>query len=487
MATTTGHRKLLEQLQVDGMTTMFGNPGSSEEGLLDEISRFPAIRYVLGLQEAALVLMASGYAQATQKPTAVQLHCSVGLGNAIGSLYQAVRMQRAPLVVIAGEAGVAADALDAHMALDLVTLARPVTKYAARVIHPGSLLRLVRRCVKMAATPPVGPVLLAVPQDILDQPNDEQVLATVVPQTRVIPEPALIAHAADMLAGAQNPVIIMGDGVAHSHAQDELARLAGVLGAGVWGAMASELNIDWTHPLYRGPTGHMFGQVDAAIVAQADAVLICGTYVFPEVFPVLDNPFHPDAKVIHIDLNAYDIAKNHPVTLGLVSDPKPTLRLLAEAVADRLSPAQRQAARDRAERIEREEQQDRAGDRKDDRAYRVAVPLHMSAFAEELAKQVPDDVVIVDEALTNSDALTRYRPPRRSGALLPNTWRNAGSGHSGSGGRQVGPSRSHRCRLHRRRRGDVHLPGAVDGGALSDRSQVRRLSQRQLSHPEGQP
>ena len=134
----TGHRKLLEQLTADGMTTMFGNPGSSEEGLLDEVSRFPAIRYILGLQEAALVLMASGYAQATQKPTAVQLHCSVGLGNAIGSLYQAFRMQRAPLVVIAGEAGIAADALDAHMALDLVTLARPVTKYAARVIHPAA-------------------------------------------------------------------------------------------------------------------------------------------------------------------------------------------------------------------------------------------------------------------------------------------------------------------------------------------------------------
>ena len=102
MATPTGHRKLLEQLRADGMTTMFGNPGSSEEGLLDEISGFPAIRYVLGLQEAALVLMASGYAQATQKPTAVQLHCSVGLGNAIGSLYQAFRMQRAPLVVTNG-------------------------------------------------------------------------------------------------------------------------------------------------------------------------------------------------------------------------------------------------------------------------------------------------------------------------------------------------------------------------------------------------
>jgi thiamine pyrophosphate-dependent acetolactate synthase large subunit-like protein len=432
MATTTGHRKLLEQLQADGMTTMFGNPGSSEEGLLAEISR-SEIRYILGLQEAAVVLMASGYAQATQKPTAVQLHCSVGLGNAIGSLYQAFRMQRAPLVVIVGEAGIAADALDAHMALDLVTLARPVTKYAARVIHPGSLLRLVRRCVKVAATPPVGPVFLSVPQDILDQPNEEPVLPTVFPETRVMPEPALIARAAEMLAGAENPVIIMGDGVAHSQAQGELARLAQVLGAGVWGAMASQLNISWMDPLYRGSTGHMFGEVDDEI-ALADAVLICGTYVFPDVFPALHNPFRPDAKVIHIDLDAYNIAKNHPVKLGLVSDPKPTLRLLAEAIADGLSPGQRQAAHDRAERLAQKKQQQHARDHEANGAHRTAVPLHMSAFAEELAKQLPMDAIVYDESLTYSEELMRSRQPTTPGGFFQTPGGTLGVGIPGAVG-----------------------------------------------------
>jgi hypothetical protein len=89
-----GDRKLLEQLAADGITTMFGNPGSSEEGLLDEISRYPKIRYILGLQETAPVLIANGYALATRKPTPVQLHCSVGTRNAFGSLYQAFRCTR---------------------------------------------------------------------------------------------------------------------------------------------------------------------------------------------------------------------------------------------------------------------------------------------------------------------------------------------------------------------------------------------------------
>ncbi len=85
------------------------------------------------------------------------------------------------------------------MSADLVAMARPVTKYAARAEHPASLLRLFRRCFKVAATPPFGPVFLSVPQDILDAANDEPVVPTQIPSTRVVPEPALVAAAAEML------------------------------------------------------------------------------------------------------------------------------------------------------------------------------------------------------------------------------------------------------------------------------------------------
>jgi benzoylformate decarboxylase len=102
MPSRNGHQKLLDQLRVDGLTTIFGNPGSSEEGLLDEIGRTPEIRYVLGLQEAAVVAMADGYAQATGRPAIVQLHTGVGLGSGLGGIYHAWRRQT-PLVVLAGE------------------------------------------------------------------------------------------------------------------------------------------------------------------------------------------------------------------------------------------------------------------------------------------------------------------------------------------------------------------------------------------------
>jgi len=124
----TGNAAVLEQLLADGMNYMFGAPGTSEEGFLDALKDYPELKYILALQESIAVLMADGYARATQKPTLVQIHSTPGLGNSIGSLYQA-KKGRSPLVVIGGDSGVKYQAMDAQMAGDLVAMAEPVTKW----------------------------------------------------------------------------------------------------------------------------------------------------------------------------------------------------------------------------------------------------------------------------------------------------------------------------------------------------------------------
>jgi thiamine pyrophosphate-dependent acetolactate synthase large subunit-like protein len=431
----TGHRRLLEQLRADGVRHLFGNPGSSEEGLLDEVARFGDIDYVMGLQEAAVVSTADGYAQSTGRPAVVLLHSGVGLGNAVGSLYHALHRQT-PMLVMAGEAGVAYDALEAHMSVNLVDIAKPVTKYATRVTHPESLLRLVRRGLKVAATPPRGPVFLAVPQDVLDELADEQVVPTTVPDTRVVPEPGAIQAAARLLATAHTPVILAGDGVAASGAVEELARFAEIWGAVVHGAMASELVMPWTHPLWGGLTGHMFGSDSAELVSHADAVLICGTYVFPDVFPELGNPFRPGAAVVHVDLDPYAIAKNHPVTAGMVGDPRLTLRALTAAIEEAMTEPQRHAA---AERVRRRAAQ-RASTLEKALADDVGTggePLAMGAVAAGLAALLPDDAIIFDEALTNSPALSRWLPPTRPGHFFQTPGGTLGVGIPGAIGAKL--------------------------------------------------
>jgi benzoylformate decarboxylase len=195
VAPRPGRYALFEQLRADGFKFMFGNPGTVEQGFLDTIGEFPDISYVLALQETIAVGMADGYARAARRPAIVQLHSGVGLGNGIGMLYQAKR-GHAPLIVFAGESGVQYDAMDAQLASDLVAIARPVTKWATRVVHPTSLLRVIRRAIKIASTPPMGPVFVALPMDVLDDVTTEAAAPTSIPATPLRPRAAAVAGAA---------------------------------------------------------------------------------------------------------------------------------------------------------------------------------------------------------------------------------------------------------------------------------------------------
>src|SRR3954449_10851119 len=201
MAEKTGRFAILEQFLADGMDHMFGNPGTVEQGFLDALAQYPQLKYILTLQETIAVLTADGYARATQKPTLVQLHSTPGVGNGIGALYQAKR-GHSPLVVIGGDAGVKYQAMDAQMAGDLVAMAEPVTKWSTMVTDPSSLLRVLRRAIKIAATPPMGPVYVCLPMDILDAPCTEAVYPTSIPSTRVLPDPVLVSQCVDLLAQA---------------------------------------------------------------------------------------------------------------------------------------------------------------------------------------------------------------------------------------------------------------------------------------------
>jgi len=430
MGHRTGHYAIIEQFLADGITHMFGNPGTVEQGFLDALRAYPQMKYILTLQETIAVLAADGYARATQKPTLVQLHSSPGIGNGVGALYQAKR-GNSPLIVIGGDAGIKYAAMDAQMAGDLVGMMRPVTKWATVVQHPSSLLRVLRRAIKIAATPPMGPVYVCLPEDILDAPAEEPVRPTSLPSTRVVPAPALIEQSASILAASERPMIFVGDGVAFSGAQQELTRVAELLGAEVWEADAGEVNMDERHPLYQGMTGHMFGEHSLPILRKGDANLVVGTYIVPEVFPELGDVFSEGAKVVHIDLNAYEIAKNHPVDLGMVADPKLSLGLLADALERTLPAAKKKAAQARIEQAGKEKTAKHAAEIEQDRAVRDAVPMKMSRFMEELSAQLTGDVVVFDEALTNSPAVSRYLPPSHTGQYFLTRGGSLGVGFPG--------------------------------------------------------
>ncbi|RAI45914.1 thiamine pyrophosphate-binding protein [Rhodoplanes roseus] len=445
-----GRFAFLRQLQADGIPFVFGNPGSSEENLLDALrdTEFTDLRYILALHEGPAVAIADAYARAApavqrpgdtrpwRRPALVQLHSYAGLANGLGMMYYA-RRGYTPMVVFAGEAGLRYEALDGQMAADLPTIAKPFVKSdhngpcAWRVVDPGSLLRLTRRAIKTAATPPMGPVFLTLPMDVLDQPCPERVEPTRLVETRVAPDDATIRAAADLLRGAERPLILMGDGIAASQAQAELTAVAELLGAPVWGANCSEVNMAASHPLFGGFLGHMFGDASRHVTAAADAVLIVGTTVLPEVFPLVSGVFAEDATVIQFDLGVSEIGKNEPVTIGALADPKLALGRLAEALHATLTDADRERAtarRDRHAAVKAEALQ-RA--QAADAAQADAVPMQAARFMAALAERLqalPEPAVIFDEALTNAPALLRHIPPD-----VPGTWFQTRCGMLGTG------------------------------------------------------
>ena len=253
----------------------------------------------------------------------------------------------------------------------------------------------------------------------------------------MIPTDDVVDDLARALAGADRPVLYIGDGVAFSGAQAAVARIAELVGAQVWDVDAGEVNCDQAHPCYQGATGHMFGSHSAPILRHGDVNLVVGTYVVPEVFPELGDVWAPGAQVLHIDLDPGAIARNHRVDVGVVADPRLTLELLGERLTHVLGEDRRRTAAARVATMADERARRLAEERAADDRTRGAIPLHPAEFAEELAQQLPADAVIVDEALTSSPAVARYRPGREPGSYLITRGGSLGIGIPGAIGAKL--------------------------------------------------
>jgi benzoylformate decarboxylase len=197
----SGKRAFLDLLKQEGVEIVFGNPGTTELPLMDAFAVENDIRYVLGLQEAALMAMADGYAQASGKLTVLNLHVAPGLGNAMGMLYDAQKAA-SPIMVTAGQQDLEYLITEPILSADLATLARPLVKFSAQVDRIADLPRLVHRAAKTALAPPTGPVFLSLPGDILKHEGNLDLMQPTRVAPRLRGDAEAVAAAADLLAKA---------------------------------------------------------------------------------------------------------------------------------------------------------------------------------------------------------------------------------------------------------------------------------------------
>ena len=403
MPRMTGKRALAEMLIAEGVEYVFGNPGTSETPFMDALQDYPQLRYMVALQEATAVGMADGYARATGKPAFANLHIAGGLANGISLLYNAYR-GGTPLVLTAGNSDTRMLLSDPVLSGDLVEMVRQYTKWSVEVKHASDIPVAVRRAFKEAKTPPTGPVFISFPWDTQDEEADIDIVPSSASYHRIRPDADALTRAAALLAGAENPTIVVGDRVAQSSAAAEAVEVAELLGAKVFAADYTEMNFPTSHPQFMGVL-NLNNPATKERLSDADVLLAVGANVFSSFLYVPDPFLSSSTRLIHLDSSTREVEKVYPTEIGMIADPKAGLRDLADALRQEMSGSAQEAARTRSASIGDEKSRARA-------AYQGRVkerwdrePMSVERMMAELAQAVPANAIIADEAITSRGAL----------------------------------------------------------------------------------
>ncbi len=395
-----GSIALMEMLRAEGVKYIFGNPGTSEAPILDAMEAYPDFEYVLAVQESVAIGMADTYARATGTPAFVSLHIDNGLSNSFALLIDSYNTGT-PLVVTAGNKDVRKLTEGRS---DLAEMARPYAKWSAEITHPEQYPSAIRRAFNEAASPPTGPVFLSLSANSLDDEAD----IDIVPSRRFTKSPNAdpkdIEDAVELLARAENPILLVGDRVMETGGTAAAVRVAEQLGAAVYGYLSTQVNFPTGHPQYMGP---MTVRHSAAVetLNNADVVLAAGCPVFSEFFYKGDTVLGPHTKLVHIDINADEIGKSEPTDVGVFASPGAALAQLAEALESEMTGSQIEAARGRAEAVA-------AKTRAADEAFRSTAPsggsrrpMSPESAMLALSEALPDNAVVFDDSVSNRASL----------------------------------------------------------------------------------
>ncbi len=400
----SGKRAFLELLKQEGVDILFGNPGTTELPLMDAFAVEHDIRYVLGLQEAALMSMADGYAQASGKLAVLNLHVAPGLGNAMGMLYDAVKAA-APILLTAGQQDLEYLVTEPVLSADLATLARPFVKWAAEVHRIEDLPRLVHRAAKTALAPPTGPVFLSLPGDILKSEANLDLLTPTRVAPRVRGDAAAVAAAGALLAQAKRPVIIAGDAVAQSRAHAELVALAELIGAPVYTEFVpSTASFPASHPLFRGATVRTQAAV-RQVLDQYDVLFSVGGDLFTLSLPSDIDPMPPGMRLIHLDTDPWEIGKNYPAEVAILGDPKSTLPEITAAVEAAMTGGARGAARERFKAACDATLAERSALKAKAKSLAGKSPVQALALLDAIGDMLPKDAVVIEEVLSSAPGI----------------------------------------------------------------------------------
>jgi benzoylformate decarboxylase len=398
----TVREAVFELLRAFGMTTVFGNPGSTELPMFRQFP--PDFRYVLALQESLAVGMADGFAQANRNAALVNLHSAVGVGHALGNIFTAYKNQT-PLVITAGQQARSILPYEPFLFAGQATeFPKPYVKWSCEPARAEDVPAAIARAYYMAMQAPRGPTFVSIPVDDWDRmcsPVEARQVSRVTAG-----DPEMLAEAAEALSRAQRPVIVVGAGVARDEAWSEVIELAEKHDAAVWvSPMSSRNSFPEDHRLFAGFLASDRARIVAALTG-ADLVLVLGAPAFTYHVEGIGPHVPPGAKLIQL-VDDPSVASWAPAGVSIVTH----LRLGVRALLAGSPPRARRQPEvpPRKPRLPTDRLTDRY-------------------LLQQIAELRPADSVIVEEAPSSRGPMHDYLP-----ILEPDTFYTCASGGLGHG------------------------------------------------------
>ncbi|MDH3752312.1 MAG: biosynthetic-type acetolactate synthase large subunit [Acidimicrobiia bacterium] len=335
--TTNGGEALMRALEMEGVEVMFGLPGGAILPVYDPLLN-SSIRHILVRHEQGAGHMAEGYAHATGRPGVCMVTSGPAATNIVTPLCDAY-MDSIPMVAITGQVPYAAIGTDAFQECDTTGITMAVTKHNFLVTKASDIPQVIHDAFHIATTGRPGPVLVDIPKDIVDPNNPNSALEWYEPTGHDLPgyrlhpdpDPELVGRAAELILASERPVIYAGGGILKARAADALRALAELTDIHVVTTLMCRGGFPDDHPLALGMPG-MHGTYTAVTAMQeSDLLIALGARFDDRVTGRLDG-FAPEAKVIHVDIDAAELNKVRTADVAIQGD----ARLAIEAIIESL-------------------------------------------------------------------------------------------------------------------------------------------------------
>ncbi|MEM7080736.1 MAG: thiamine pyrophosphate-binding protein [Pseudomonadota bacterium] len=424
-----GRAVFMQSLLSNRADVIFGNPGTTENPLLESLIEFPDIQYFTALHEGVAVCAAGLYAQVSGKTALANLHVAPGLGNAIGMMYGCLRA-KVPVIITAGQQDTRLRLRQPLLSHDLVAMAQPVVKLAAEPSQADEIAPLMAEAFQVANTYPRGPVFISLPNNVMEQETE----AISVPNTSIwtasTPSPQACAQVAAAIGAAQRIAILAGDDVAVYGADESLRRLVTAIGADVYtDFLSARMAFPSSHANYGGRLPASTAPL-RKLLEPYDLVLLTGGVTVEEVWFDAGHFFNSGTRVIQIELAQAALQSKFAAHASVCGDLTQTYNTILDTIAKDGQFVAR-VATEQARKERAHEERSKLSAARFEQA-RGQVPMTPSEALCTLAVCVPEDAVLVDESITASGDLDRAFAKTSSAEFFAGRGGGIGQGVAGA-------------------------------------------------------